>query len=90
VGRVIHAAGVPVIPVFINGLINDLPRQIGSNFDGTGRKIVVVFGAPIDFGDLLDSPSTPKVHQAIADRTLEVIAELGREERERRAALEAH
>jgi 1-acyl-sn-glycerol-3-phosphate acyltransferase len=88
VGRVIHAAGVAVIPVFINGLINDLPRQIGSNFDGTGRKIVVVFGAPIDFGELLAAPSSPKVHQAIADRTLEVIAELGREERQHRAVLD--
>ncbi len=89
VGRIIHAARATVIPVFINGLINDLPRQIGSNFDGTGRSIVVVFGAPIDFGELLDAPTSPKVHQAIADRTLEVIAALGREERERRSALDA-
>jgi len=89
VGKIIRAAGVPVVPVFINGLINDLPRQIGSNFDGTGRKIVVVFGAPVDFGELLAAPNTPKVHQEIATRTLDVIAALGREERERRAELEA-
>ncbi len=89
VGRVIHEARVPVIPVFINGLLpNDLPRQITSNFDGTGRKIVVVFGAPIDFSDLLAEPSSPKVHQAIADRTLETIGRLGAEERVHRAALE--
>ncbi len=88
VGKIIHTAGVTVIPVFINGLINDLPRQIGSNFDGTGRKIVVVFGAPIDFGGLMKAPGGPKVHQAIADRTLDVIAELGFEERLRRAELE--
>ena len=89
VGKIIHAAQATVIPVFINGLINDLPRQIGSNFDGTGRAIVVVFGAPIDFGELATAPTSPKVHQAIADRTLEVIAELGREERVLRAELEA-
>ena len=88
VGRVIHAAKVPVIPVFINGLINDLPRQVGSNFDGTGRRIVVVFGAPIDFGGLIAAPSSPKVHQAIADRTLDAIAGLGHEERARRAELD--
>ena len=82
VGRVIHEARVPVIPVFINGLLpNDLPRQVASNFDGTGRKIVVVFGEPIDFSDLYAEPGTPKVHQAIADRTLEVIGRLGAEER---------
>jgi 1-acyl-sn-glycerol-3-phosphate acyltransferase len=89
VGKIIHAAQTTVIPVFINGLINDLPRQIGSNFDGTGRRVVVVFGAPVALGDLLAAPSSPKVHQAVADRTLEVIAELGREERVRRAELEA-
>jgi 1-acyl-sn-glycerol-3-phosphate acyltransferase len=89
VGRVIYEARVPVIPVFINGLLpNDLPRQIASNFDGTGRKIVVVFGAPIDFSDLLAEPSSPKVHQAIADRTLEAIGRLGVEERRHRAELE--
>jgi len=91
VGRVIHEARVPVIPVFINGLLpNDLPRQVASNFDGTGRKIVLVFGEPIDFSDLLAEPGSPKVHQAIADRTLEVIGKLGQEERVHRAELEAN
>jgi 1-acyl-sn-glycerol-3-phosphate acyltransferase len=90
IGRVIHEARVPVIPVFINGLLaHDLRRQVASNFDGTGRKIVVVFGAPIDFSDLYAEPGSPKVHQAIADRTLEVIGQLGQEERLRRAELEA-
>jgi 1-acyl-sn-glycerol-3-phosphate acyltransferase len=89
IGRVIHEARVPVIPVFINGLLpHDLRRQVVSNFDGTGRKIVVVFGAPIDFSDLYAEPGSPKVHQAIADRTLEVIGQLGQEERVRRAELE--
>ena len=89
VGRVIRDAGVPVIPVFINGLLNDLPEQIKSNFTRTGRKIVVVFGEPIDFGELMQAPSTPKVHQAIADRALEFVAALGREEQAHRAALES-
>lgn len=88
VGKIIHGARVPVIPVFINGLINRLPRQIASNFDGTGRKIVMVFGAPIDFEDLFEAPNLPRTHQAIADRTLQVIAELGREEQARRSELE--
>jgi 1-acyl-sn-glycerol-3-phosphate acyltransferase len=87
VGRVIHQARVPVIPVFINGLINDLPRQVASNFDGTGRRIVVVFGEPIDFSDLYEKPGSQRVHQAIADRTLEVIGKLGADERVRREAL---
>ncbi|HEY3500687.1 MAG TPA: lysophospholipid acyltransferase family protein [Polyangiaceae bacterium] len=87
VGRVIHEARVPVIPVFINGLINRLPRQILSNYDGTGRKVLLVFGEPIDFSDLYAQKGTPKVHQAIAERTLEAIGKLGEEERARRAEL---
>lgn len=86
VGKVIQDARVPVIPVFINGLINDLPRQVWSNFDRTGKQIHVVFGAPVDFGDLLDQPSSPKVHQAISDRAMAAVAELGAEERALRAA----
>jgi 1-acyl-sn-glycerol-3-phosphate acyltransferase len=86
VGKVIHEARVTVIPVFVNGLINDLARQVRSNFDGTGRDIHVVFGAPIDFSDLYAERGTPKVHQAIADRALAAIAALGAEEREHRAA----
>ncbi len=89
VGRIIHGARVPVIPVFINGLVNDLPRQVESNFDRTGRRIHVVFGAPIDFGGLLDEPAGARTEQRIADRTLEVIGALGREERALRAAAES-
>jgi hypothetical protein len=68
-------------------LINDLPRQVESNFDGTGQKIHVVFGEPIDFGTLLDEPPSAKTEQRIADRTLEVIGELGQQEKRLRAAL---
>jgi 1-acyl-sn-glycerol-3-phosphate acyltransferase len=89
VGRVIHAARVSVIPVFVNGLINDLPRQIRSNFDGSGRKIVVVFGRPVDFGPLLDERPSPRVYLAVAERALAAIRELGDEERRYRAELEA-
>jgi len=89
VGRVIHSARVTVLPVFVNGLINDLPRQIRSNFDGTGRRIVVVFGRPVDFGELLDERPSPRVYQALADRALSAIQALSDEERVRRAELEA-
>jgi 1-acyl-sn-glycerol-3-phosphate acyltransferase len=87
VGRIIRDAGVPVVPVFINGLINDLPKQVGSNFDRTGIPIIAVFGEPVDFGDLLAQPSTPKTHQAIAERALEAVATLGQEEKSLRAGL---
>jgi 1-acyl-sn-glycerol-3-phosphate acyltransferase len=87
VGKVIQDSRVPVIPVFINGLINDFPRQILGNFQRTGRDIFVVFGAPVDFGDLLDQGRSPKVHQAISDRVMQAVSDLGQEERALRAAL---
>ena len=86
VGKVIQDARVPVIPVFINGLINDLPRQVLSNFDRTGQDIFVVFGAPVELADLLDQPKSPKVHQAISDRVMQAVAALGQEERALRLA----
>ncbi|MEN9581745.1 MAG: hypothetical protein RJA70_4754, partial [Pseudomonadota bacterium] len=67
IGKIIQNARVPVIPVFINGLLaDDIKRQVISNFDGTGTPIHSVFGAPIDYGDLLDQPSTPALHKRIA------------------------
>ena len=73
---------------FINGLINRLGRQVKSNFDRTGTPIVVVFGAPVDFGNLYERRSSPRVHRAIAERTLLAIAELGREERAIRSSMD--
>jgi 1-acyl-sn-glycerol-3-phosphate acyltransferase len=85
VGRIIQAARVPVIPVFINGLGNDIVKQVSSNYTKTGGDVNVVFGAPVDFGDMLDAPPSPRLHRKISERTLEVIQALGEEERALRA-----
>lgn len=90
VGKIIHESRVKVIPVFINGLLpHDLKRQVLSNFDGTGRPIHIVFGAPIDFSNEFAQKSSPKLHRAISERCMEAIAELGREERALRAETSA-
>jgi 1-acyl-sn-glycerol-3-phosphate acyltransferase len=81
VGRLVHTARVPVVPVFINGLQNDIWRQIAGNFNGTGSPINVLCGEPIDYDDLLAEPASPRVFQQIADRTLEHIGALGEKER---------
>jgi len=88
VGRLIHAArGVPVIPVFTNGLLpNNLPRQVLSNFDGTGIPIHSVFGMPIDFSDLLSEPASPRLFTRLSERCLDEVRKLGREEKVLRAA----
>jgi 1-acyl-sn-glycerol-3-phosphate acyltransferase len=87
VGRIIHRAGVTVLPVFINGLLNDLPKQLASNVARKGEPVVVVFGAPVDFRGLLQAAGSPRVYKQIADRAMEHVAALGREERVIRAAL---
>jgi 1-acyl-sn-glycerol-3-phosphate acyltransferase len=81
VGRIIQAARVSVIPVFVNGLGNDIVRQVASNFTKSGAPVNVVFGGPIDFGDMLDAPASPRLHRRISERCVEVLAELGEEER---------
>lgn len=81
VGRIIHSSRVTVVPVFVNGLSNDIVKQVGSNYTRSGDRVVVVFGEPIDFGDMLSAPSSPRLHRRIAERTLEEIRKLGAEER---------
>jgi 1-acyl-sn-glycerol-3-phosphate acyltransferase len=89
VGRVIHKARVPVVPVFVNGLGNDVLRQIREGVTGNGTAVHLVYGAPIDFGALLDAPGSPATYRRIAERCLEVIGELGGEEKQLRALREA-
>jgi 1-acyl-sn-glycerol-3-phosphate acyltransferase len=88
VGRVIHKARVAVIPVFVNGLGNDLVEQVRGGVVGDGRSIHMVFGAPVDFGALMTAAGGPKTYRLIAEKCLEAIGRLGEEERAHRAAYE--
>lgn len=85
VGRIIQAAKVTVIPAFINGLGNDIVRQVASNFTKSGDRVDVVFGAPVDFGDMLDAPPSPRLHRRISEHALDAIRLLGEEDRAFRA-----
>ncbi len=91
VGRILHECPkVKVIPVFINGLGNDIVRQAVSNFDGTGERVIAVFGDPIDFGSALDGPGSPKRYKALADITMTHVQRLAEEERTYRSAPPIH
>jgi hypothetical protein len=90
VGEVVMKARPIVVPVFINGLINDLAEQVASNFrrgDRRGTPIVCVFGDPVDFGDLLDGTPRPAQYKRVADRILADIRALGDRERAIRGGL---
>lgn len=83
VGRVIHEARVRVVPVFIRGLKNDLWQQVKGNFTRRGERIRIVYGAPIDFGPLLEGEGSKRTYAAISERCMEEIGRLGQEERAR-------
>lgn len=85
VGRIIQASGARVVPVFVNGLGNDIVKQVRGNFNRRGDKIAIVFGKPIDFGDLLEQESSLRTHRAISEKCMEAIAELSHEEKSLRA-----
>ncbi|HEV3191179.1 MAG TPA: lysophospholipid acyltransferase family protein [Polyangiaceae bacterium] len=90
VGRVICQARVPVIPVFVNGLCNNLVDQVVAGVMGSGDPIHIVFGAPVEFGALLERPPSPKLYRLVAERCLQAIGELGQEERTLRAVSRWH
>ena len=82
VGKIVHACPKAlVIPVFVNGLGNDLLRQIRGNFDGSGERILAVFGEPIDFGSLRDEPASPEVFRRISESSMDHVRRLSEEER---------
>ncbi len=81
IGRVVHQARVPVVPVFVNGLGNDFGKQFVDALTARGRPITLVFGAPIDFGAALDAPGGPKTYKRLADMCLDAIGVLAAEER---------
>ncbi len=85
VGRIIRHAGVAVLPVFINGLTNDLWKQVRSNANGKGEPVIAVFGKPVDFGGLTEATPSPRLYKRVAERALEAIQELSLEEKQIRA-----
>jgi 1-acyl-sn-glycerol-3-phosphate acyltransferase len=81
IGKVIYAARPQVLPVFIAGLGNDLPKQILGNWRG-GERVRIWFGEPIDLSEFYSKPDRLRTHKQIADHLMEKIADLGRQDAE--------
>ncbi|NNE99790.1 MAG: 1-acyl-sn-glycerol-3-phosphate acyltransferase [Pyrinomonadaceae bacterium] len=81
VGKVIMEARPQVIPVFITGLGNHLPKQILGNWTG-GEKVRIWFGDEIDLSEFYDQRNSVRTHKKIADFLMEKIGELGKRDRE--------
>jgi 1-acyl-sn-glycerol-3-phosphate acyltransferase len=80
VGKLIKDAAPQVIPVFVAGLGNDLPRQVLGNWTG-GEKIRIHFGAQLDLSGQLAKKDRIRTYKEIADFVMSKIAELGEEDR---------
>jgi 1-acyl-sn-glycerol-3-phosphate acyltransferase len=69
VGKIIYDTRPAVIPTALIGLNR-------WKFPGIGQEALIVFGAPVDFSDLLLLPDKKETHQLIVDRVMTAIAEL--------------
>ena len=76
VGKIIMASRPQVVPVFIAGLGNDLPKQILGNWRG-GEPVRIRFGAPIDLSEFYEKRDSLRTHKEIADYLMAKIGELG-------------
>jgi 1-acyl-sn-glycerol-3-phosphate acyltransferase len=81
VGKLIKDAQPQVIPVFIVGLGNNLPRQVLGNWTG-GPKIRIYFGAQIDFSAYVSKKDHLRTYKEISEVVMKKIAELGESDRE--------
>jgi 1-acyl-sn-glycerol-3-phosphate acyltransferase len=86
IGKLIKDAAPQVIPVFIAGLGNDLPKQVLGNWT-RGEKIRIHFGLQIDLTDYLSKKDHVRTYKEISELVMSKIAELG--EQDRRLSLES-
>ena len=80
VGKLIKDAAPQVLPVFIAGLGNDLPKQVMGNWTG-GEKIRIHFGPQLDYSEFLPKRDSVRTHKEISDFVMSKIAELGEQDR---------
>jgi 1-acyl-sn-glycerol-3-phosphate acyltransferase len=81
VGKIVMAARPQVVPVFITGLGNDLPKQILGNWRG-GEKIRIWFGEPVDLSVFYEKRDSLRTHKQVADFLMTKIGELAEKDRE--------
>jgi 1-acyl-sn-glycerol-3-phosphate acyltransferase len=80
IGKVVYESRPQVIPVFIAGLGNDLPKQILGNWRG-GEKIRIWFGEPIELSEFYAKGDRLRTHKEIADHLMAMISKLAEKDR---------
>jgi hypothetical protein len=69
-----------VIPVFIAGLCNSLPKQVARNWNRED-VIRIHFGDVLDLSEYFTKPDRLRTHKEIADAVMAKIAELGEKDK---------
>jgi 1-acyl-sn-glycerol-3-phosphate acyltransferase len=80
IGKLVKEAEPQVVPVFIAGLGNNLPRQILGNWTG-GPPIRIHFGPVLDLAEFKSKPDRLRTHKEIADFIMSKIAELAEQDK---------
>jgi 1-acyl-sn-glycerol-3-phosphate acyltransferase len=80
VGKLIMEARPQVIPVFIAGLCNSLPKQVARNWNRE-EVIRIHFGPLMDLSEEFKKPDRLRTHKEISDFVMSKIAELGEHDR---------
>jgi len=81
IGRLIKEADPQVMPVFIAGLGNNLPKQVLGNWFG-GAKIRIHFGKRLDLSEFIAKKEHMRTYKEIGEFLMRKIAELGEQDRE--------
>jgi 1-acyl-sn-glycerol-3-phosphate acyltransferase len=83
-GKLIKDARPQVIPVFIAGLCNNLPRQIARNWNR--REVIRIhFGEMIDFSEYFAKPDRARTYSEISKLVMIRIARLAEDDRAMRS-----
>jgi len=80
VGRLIKEANPQVLPVFIAGLGNNLPKQVLGNWFG-GDKIRIHFGPQLDLAEFISRKDHMRTYKEIGEFLMSKISELGEADR---------
>jgi 1-acyl-sn-glycerol-3-phosphate acyltransferase len=81
IGKLIKDAAPQVVPVFVAGLGNDLPKQVLGNWKG-GEKIRIHFGPQLDLSNYLSKKDHVRTYKEISEFVMSKIAELGEQDRQ--------
>ncbi len=87
VGKIVMDSWPIIVPAFINGLSNDIAKDVWDNMHKR-KTVVAVFGEPIDLNQFRGYGNRLSSHKKIADALLKRIYELGAEERIYRAKID--